>query len=96
MERFKEYLSGKVTVTNEEYELRFLGKNYARLLASVDTNMLKRRHRLAAAYNAYQELQHSMSTVWDIPCALGWIDDLPEYLSEAADEGEELEPIRGA
>ena len=35
--RFKEYLSDKVKVTNEGYELRFLGKNYARLLASVDT-----------------------------------------------------------
>lgn len=37
LERFKEYLSDKITVTNEGYELRFLGKNYARLLASVDT-----------------------------------------------------------
>jgi hypothetical protein len=35
--RFKEYLSDKVAVTNEGYELRFLGKNYARLLASLDT-----------------------------------------------------------
>lgn len=35
--RFKEYLSDKVNVTNEGYELRFLGKNYARLLASLDT-----------------------------------------------------------
>lgn len=35
--RFKEYLSDKVMVTNEGYELRFLGKNYARLLASIDT-----------------------------------------------------------
>lgn len=35
--RFKEYLADKVNVTNEGYELRFLGKNYARLLASVDT-----------------------------------------------------------
>ena len=37
IERFKEYLSNKVSVTNEGYELRFLGKNYARLLASLDT-----------------------------------------------------------
>lgn len=35
--RFREYLSDKITVSNEGYELRFLGKNYARLLASVDT-----------------------------------------------------------
>ena len=35
--RFKEYLSDKVTVTGEGYELRFLGKNYARLLVSQDT-----------------------------------------------------------
>ena len=37
IERFKEYLSDKVAVNNEGYELKFLGKNYARLLASVDT-----------------------------------------------------------
>lgn len=37
IERFKEYLSDKVAAKNEGYELRFLGKNYARLLASLDT-----------------------------------------------------------
>jgi type III restriction enzyme/adenine-specific DNA-methyltransferase len=37
LERFKEYLTDKVDVTSEGYELRFLGKNYARLLASIDT-----------------------------------------------------------
>lgn len=37
IERFKEYLSEKLFITNEGYELRFLGKNYARLLASLDT-----------------------------------------------------------
>lgn len=38
IERFKEFLSDKVAVTNEGYELKFLGKNYARLLASMDTS----------------------------------------------------------
>lgn len=37
LERFKEYLGDSLTVNHEGYELRFLGKNYARLLASVDT-----------------------------------------------------------
>lgn len=37
IERFKEYLSDRINVTNEGYELKFLGKNYARLLASMDT-----------------------------------------------------------
>lgn len=37
IERFKEYLSDKLIINNEGYELKFLGKNYARLLASVDT-----------------------------------------------------------
>jgi adenine-specific DNA-methyltransferase len=37
IERFKEFLSDKIAVTGEGYELKFLGKNYARLLASVDT-----------------------------------------------------------
>lgn len=35
--RFQEYLKGKVDITDEGYELRFLGKNYARMLASLDT-----------------------------------------------------------
>ena len=35
IERFKEFLSDKVAVTNEGYELKFLGKNYARLTKSV-------------------------------------------------------------
>lgn len=37
IERFREYLNDKVAVSGEGYELKFLGKNYARLLASVDT-----------------------------------------------------------
>lgn len=37
IERFKGYLSDKLMVSNEGYELKFLGKNYARLLASIDT-----------------------------------------------------------
>lgn len=37
IERFKCFLSDKLTVTHEGYELKFLGKNYARLLASLDT-----------------------------------------------------------
>lgn len=37
IERFREFLSDKLTITHEGYELRFLGKNYARLLASMDT-----------------------------------------------------------
>lgn len=35
--RFQAFLSDKVSVTHEGYELKFLGKNYARLLASMDT-----------------------------------------------------------
>jgi type III restriction enzyme/adenine-specific DNA-methyltransferase len=37
IERFREFLSDKLTVTHDGYELKFLGKNYARLLASLDT-----------------------------------------------------------
>lgn len=36
IERFKEYLGNSLAVNSEGYELRFLGKNYARLLASID------------------------------------------------------------
>lgn len=37
LDRFQEFLNDKVAVAHEGYELKFLGKNYARLLASVDT-----------------------------------------------------------
>lgn len=37
IERFKEYLSDKIDIMGEGYELKFLGKNYSRLLASLDT-----------------------------------------------------------
>ncbi len=37
IERFKGFLSEDVNIIDEGYELKFLGKNYARLLASVDT-----------------------------------------------------------
>jgi type III restriction enzyme/adenine-specific DNA-methyltransferase len=37
IDRFQEYIRDKVAVTHEGYELRFLGKNYARLLTSLDT-----------------------------------------------------------
>lgn len=37
MARFKEFLNDKVTVSQEGYELRFLGKNYAKMLAALDT-----------------------------------------------------------
>lgn len=35
--RFSEFLKDKVNVTQEGYELKFLGKNYAKMLASLDT-----------------------------------------------------------
>lgn len=37
IERFKEYLNEDINVVNEGYELKFLGKNYARLLATLET-----------------------------------------------------------
>lgn len=42
LERFKESLSDKTSITSEGYELRFLGKSYARLLASLDTTTVIR------------------------------------------------------
>lgn len=36
-DRFRENLSSKILLKNEGYELKFLGKNYARLLSSIDT-----------------------------------------------------------
>lgn len=38
--RFSEFLKDKVNITHEGYELKFLGKSYAKLLASLDTETL--------------------------------------------------------
>ncbi|HFH9843773.1 TPA: site-specific DNA-methyltransferase [Streptococcus suis] len=37
MVRFSEFLKDKVDITHEGYELKFLGKNYSKMLASLDT-----------------------------------------------------------
>ena len=37
LDRFKDHVKAEVDVTHEGYDLNFLGKNYAKLLASVDT-----------------------------------------------------------
>ena len=37
MVRFSEFLEDKIDVAHEGYELKFLGKNYARLLSSLET-----------------------------------------------------------
>lgn len=37
MERFKTEISDKTNVVQEGYDLKFLGKSYAKLLASTDT-----------------------------------------------------------
>ncbi len=44
LERFQEYIIQKADFKSEGYELKFLGKNYVRLLASVDkTAVLSRK-----------------------------------------------------
>lgn len=35
--RFSEFLKDKIDITHEGYELKFLGKNYSKMLASLDT-----------------------------------------------------------
>ncbi|MGE1061782.1 site-specific DNA-methyltransferase [Megasphaera paucivorans] len=37
MYRFSEFLKDKIDISHEGYELKFLGKNYAKMLASLDT-----------------------------------------------------------
>ena len=40
MDKFKKKISQEVDVTKEGYELRWLGKNYARLLANIETDTM--------------------------------------------------------
>lgn len=54
---------------------------------------LNRRHRLAGAYRAYQDLLVRMESKWTIPIITGWVDDLQQYLEDEADEDEQLEEL---
>lgn len=54
---------------------------------------LDRRHRLAGAYNAYQDLLVRLGAKWSAPVISGWVDDLPQYLEDKADDDENLEPL---
>ena len=54
---------------------------------------LNRRHRLAGAYRAYQDLLVRMGSKWTIPIITGWVDDLPQYLEDSTDEGEKVEQL---
>ena len=54
---------------------------------------LNRRHRLAGAYRAYQDLLVRMESKWTISIITGWVDDLSQYLEDATDEGEQLEEL---
>lgn len=56
IERFKEDLNDKVDVVHEGYELKFLGKSYAKLLASVDTTTVITPN---TAHNNLEENQNS-------------------------------------
>lgn len=56
-------------------------------------DVMRQRHRLHAAYDAYQDLLHSMESGWDIGQILGWIEDLPNYIEDASDDGEQLEAL---
>lgn len=40
MVRFSEFLKDKIDVSHEGYELKFLGKNYAKMIASLDTETI--------------------------------------------------------
>jgi adenine-specific DNA-methyltransferase len=56
IERFKVLISDKLELKSEGYELKFLGKNYARLLASVDTTTVIKPDK---AHNEKPENLHS-------------------------------------
>ena len=38
--RFSEFLKDKIDISRDGYELKFLGKNYAKMLASLDTETI--------------------------------------------------------
>lgn len=52
-------------------------------------NVLKKRPRLAAGYNAYQEIVNVIGdnkTRWSLQQLQGWLDDLPTYIEDAKEK----------
>lgn len=54
---------------------------------------LRRRSRLRASYNAYQDLLVKMEKKWDVDMLRRWLVGLPAYLDEAKNDGEDLEEL---
>lgn len=54
---------------------------------------LRKRSRLRASYNAYQDLLVKMEKKWDIDTIRRWIDDLPIYLDKEKNKSEVLEEL---
>ena len=52
-EKLKARLGDQVAISNEGYELKFLGKNYARLLTSLETETVMKLYNLSRD-NLYQ------------------------------------------
>ena len=65
IERFKEYLSDKIDVTNDGYELRFLGKNYAKLLASIETTTVIKNITISRKMQRVK-IFTSAETIWTV------------------------------
>lgn len=70
-------------------EERYLTKTERRQVRKT----LDRCHRLAAAYEAYQDLLTRMDSAWHTDLISGWVDDLPQYLQEKTGTGEKLEEL---
>lgn len=66
MVRFSEFLKDKVDISQEGYELKFLGKNYAKMIASLDTETVivpDDIHNNQPAYGIFKMKKPMLSSV---------------------------------
>lgn len=58
------------------------------------TDGMKKLPRIRAAYNAYQDLLRRMESGWTIPLLQEWLESLPDYIADEAEENEgEIQPL---
>ena len=69
MSRFYEFLKDKIDISHEGYELKFLGKNYAKMLASLETEtaMVHRRDKLDAIKHLLKSYHKQIKCIYIDP-----------------------------
>ncbi len=96
-EAFKDIIKkeGARCLINKRYHTLCKDKKYLTISEINRVNaVLKRRHRLHAAYEAYQDFLPIMDEEWNKNSINEWLMSLSKYIQEYSDSGEIIEPFK--